>query len=95
MKKSTLEVIQREIEFSRRGTESMREGSRKTRNDDFRQIYEGLASIFKGYAVAFWYILLEEGIQGSPSEMNNQEPEVTTPTEKIQQTAPKPPASAQ
>jgi len=54
LKDSTLEVIRRMIELSGRGFEMFNESARRKRDDEvWRDIYEGLASIFEGYALCF------------------------------------------
>jgi len=66
LKESTLEVIREKVEFSMRAVESFKDGAKRNWSDEnFRHIYEGLASIFEGYALCFEFILKEEGVQES------------------------------
>lgn len=64
MKEFTLEVIRRQIEFSKGGVDQFRECARRNWSDEsFRHIYLDLASIFEGYEMAFELILLLERVE--------------------------------
>jgi hypothetical protein len=57
----TLEVIRRQIEFSRMASQMMRESSYKfSRDDSFWSIYNGLVNIFQSYGESYLVILESE-----------------------------------
>lgn len=79
MNEFTLEVCQREIEYSKQGTERFRNCAKKYNCDDsFWHIYSDLASIFEGYERSFEMILKVEELEESLRQKGLLEKQVTS-----------------
>jgi hypothetical protein len=82
MNEFTLEVCQREIEYSRQRAERFRNCAKKYNHDDsFWHIYSDLASIFEGYERKYEMILEIENLLESYSNKIQQQ-EATSSTSK-------------